>query len=147
MAKSIKEDIECYWFHKWNNWLIQIIPFKSIVWRKFRKLLFRSFQFICRVPQGSILGPSMFLMFVNEMLQAVKSNLFLNSDDSCLAFWGQDVIEIEKQLNKDFSNICGWFVDFWIARNTVTWKLLPSNSKNFFQSSYHKQHWQYKSYY
>ena len=84
MAKSIKEDIECYWFHKWNNWLIQIIPFKSIVWRKFRKFLFRSFQFICRVPQGSILGPSMFLIYVNEMLQAVKSNLFLNSDDSCL---------------------------------------------------------------
>ena len=44
---------------------------------------------ICRVPQGSILRPLMFLIYVNDMPQAaVKSNLFLYSDDSCLAFQG-----------------------------------------------------------
>ena len=45
------------------------------------------------------------------MPQAVKSNLFLYADDSCLIFQGKDVIEIEKQLNGDFTNICEWFVD------------------------------------
>ena len=45
------------------------------------------------------------------MPQAVKSNLFLYADDSCLVFQGKDVIEIEKQLNEDFTNICEWFVD------------------------------------
>ena len=45
------------------------------------------------------------------MPQAVKSNLFLYADDSCLIFLGKDVIEIEKQLNIDFTNICEWFVD------------------------------------
>ena len=45
------------------------------------------------------------------MPQAVKSNLFLYADDSCLIFQGKDVIEIEKQLNEDFTNICEWFVD------------------------------------
>ena len=45
------------------------------------------------------------------MLQAVKSNLFLYADDSCLIFQGKDVIEIEKQLNGDFTNICEWFGD------------------------------------
>ena len=45
------------------------------------------------------------------MLQAVKSNLFLHADDSCLIFQRKDVIEIEKQLNGDFKNICEWFVD------------------------------------
>ena len=45
------------------------------------------------------------------MPQAVKSNLFLYADDSCLVFQGKDVTEIEKQLNEDFTNICEWFVD------------------------------------
>ena len=65
----------------------------------------------CGVPQGSILGPLLFLIYVNDMSQAVKSNLFLYADDSCLVFQGKDVIEIEKQLNRDFKNICEWFVD------------------------------------
>ena len=65
----------------------------------------------CGVPQGSILGPLLFLIYVNDMPQAVKSNLFLYADDSCLVFQGKDVIEIEKQLNEDFTNICEWFVD------------------------------------
>ena len=57
------------------------------------------------------MGPLLFLIYVNDMPQAVKSNLFLYADDSCLVFQGKDVIEIEKQLNEDFTNICEWFVD------------------------------------
>ena len=41
------------------------------------------------------------------MPQAVRSNLFLYADDSCV----ECVIKIEKQLNGDFTNICEWFVD------------------------------------
>ena len=59
----------------------------------------------CGIPQGSIRGPLQFLTCVNDMPQGVKSNLFLYADDSCLIFQGKDVIEIEKQLNEDFTNI------------------------------------------
>ena len=45
------------------------------------------------------------------MTQAVKSNLILYADESCLVFEGKNVIETEKQLNRDFANICEWFVD------------------------------------
>ena len=63
------------------------------------------------VPQGSILGPLLFLVYVNDMPQAVKSNLFLHADDLCLMYQHRDVEEIEKQLNKDFENVCDWLVD------------------------------------
>ena len=69
------------------------------------------FNITCGVPQESILGPLLFLIYVNDMPQAVKSNLFLCADDSCLVFQEKDAIEIEKQLNEDFTNICEWFVD------------------------------------
>ena len=63
------------------------------------------------MPQGSILGPLLFLIYDKEMPQFVKSNLFLYADDSCLIYQHRDVNEIEKQLNNDFKNVCDWFVD------------------------------------
>ena len=65
----------------------------------------------CWVPQGSILGPLLFLIYVNHLPQAVKSTLFLYADDSCILYQHKEVDEIEKNLNKDFENIWDWFVD------------------------------------
>ena len=62
----------------------------------------------CRVPQGFILGPFLFLLYVNDMPQAVDCDLFLYADDTCLLFQHND---LERKLTKDFSNICDWFVD------------------------------------
>ena len=63
------------------------------------------------VLQGSILGPRLFLIYSNDMLQAVKCNLFLYADDTYLVCQHKDINETEKQLNKDFESICDWFVD------------------------------------
>ena len=61
--------------------------------------------------QGSILGPLLFLIYVNDMNQAVECDLYLYAVDSCLLFQHKNVTGIKKQLTKDFSNICDWFVD------------------------------------
>ena len=65
----------------------------------------------CGVPQGSILGPLLFLLYVNDMPQAVSCDLLLYADDSCLVFQANDFDEIEFKLNQDFNNLCDWFVD------------------------------------
>ena len=63
------------------------------------------------VPQGSILGPLLFLVYINDMSQAVKCNLFLYADDACLVCQHNILMKLKKQLNKDFENICDWFFD------------------------------------
>ena len=60
---------------------------------------------------GSILGPLLFLIYVNDKLQAVSSTVLLYADDSCILYQHKNVVQIEKRLNKDFENLCDWFVD------------------------------------
>ena len=45
------------------------------------------------------------------MPQAVKCDLYLYADDTCLTFQHENVKEIEDQLNLNFSSLCGWFID------------------------------------
>ena len=65
----------------------------------------------CGVPQGSILGPLLFSLYVNDMSQAVNSELYLYADDACLLFQHRDSKVINEQLNEDFAHLCDWFVD------------------------------------
>ena len=65
----------------------------------------------CGVPQGSILGPLIFLMYVIDMAQAVKCDVDLYADDSCLVYTGRDIYAIEDTLNKNFNSLCDLFVE------------------------------------
>ena len=65
----------------------------------------------CGFPQGSILGPILFLLYVSDMPQAVKCDLFLYADDTCFTFQHENVNKIEDQLNLNFSSLCDWFKD------------------------------------
>ena len=77
--------------------------------RKFMVNLENSFSKVssisCGVPQGSILGPLLFLIYANDMPMAVKCDLFLYADDTCLVFQSKNVKHIEKQLNEDLIKI------------------------------------------
>ena len=65
----------------------------------------------CGVPQGSILGPLIFLIYVNDMPQSVDCDLFLYADDTCVGFTGNNIKTIENNLNRNFNSLCDWFVE------------------------------------
>ncbi len=45
------------------------------------------------------------------MPNALSCELMLYADDSCLIYQHKDVNEIEKILNRNFSDLCDWFLD------------------------------------
>ena len=66
----------------------------------------------CGVPQGSILGPLLFLLYINDLPQAIQnSDVRLYADDTCISFKHKNVKVIEEKLNQDFNSLCDWFLD------------------------------------
>ena len=59
------------------------------------------------VPQGSILRPVLFLLYVNDLPQSVSdAGSYLYADDTCIFYQHEDVEKIENVLTKDFTSLC-----------------------------------------
>ena len=65
----------------------------------------------CGVPQGSILGPLLFLCYVNDMPISVKCKLLLYADDSALLVAGKDTNLIAEALSNELESCRQWLVD------------------------------------
>ena len=67
----------------------------------------------CGVPQGSILGPLLFLIYVNDMSLSIDDDckLILYADDSAILFSHNCVDYISKKLGKVLESCSDWLVD------------------------------------
>ena len=65
----------------------------------------------CGIPQGSILGPLLFLIYVNDMSGVVNNKLLLYADDSAILVADRHISNIEKLLKKELETVSDWLID------------------------------------
>ena len=65
---------------------------------------------VCGVPQGSILGPKLFILYVNDICNVSSLLRFvLFADDTNIFLSGDDVKEISNTLSKQLDKLNSWF--------------------------------------
>lgn len=77
---------------------------------KFNNKLSDPSGLMCGVPQGSILGPILFLMFFNDFEQCLKScDVIQFADDTVIYYSAKTVASVQENLNTELKNISTYF--------------------------------------
>ena len=84
---------------------------------------------ISGIPQGSVLGPVLFLLFINDMPDRVNSMIKLFADDAKL-FRAIENIDDYTSLQDDIDRLHKWSIDWQLPFNVSKCKIMHMGKKN-----------------
>lgn len=82
------------------------------------------------VPQGTILGPLLFLLYINDMCKVIrKSKISLFADDALLFVCGKDLNVLKSDIEHDLNRLCTWLQVNKLKLNASKTKCMVINSE------------------
>ena len=78
------------------------------------------------VPQGSVLGPLLFIIYINDIVENLNSDVFLYADDAKI----YTTVNHSFDLQKDLSGIAAWIEKWRLFLNILKCKVLHINKKD-----------------
>ena len=105
-----------------NNWLKSYLSNRTQTTKIENHVSIKLFN-ECGVPQGSVLGPLLFLIYINDIQECSREfQFYLYADDTNILYANKDLKTLESKVNKELKNVY-----LWLTSNKLTLNPKKSN--------------------
>ena len=110
--------------------------FKSYLYKRRQKVTINGFESEIKllnhgVPQGSVLGPLLFLLYINDLHKSIhNSKVYHFADDTNLLRISTSYKKLQKELNKDLKNLNQWLLANKISLNNTKTEIIHFHKIN-----------------